>query len=374
MPNACFRGSRSEGNTAPACSQSFKRDRWEDADVKVGLFVTNQQTLDTDMVSALHDQIAMVRHARDRGWDSLLSGQHYLNEGNNKQLQIVPFLARLAAEAGEMTIGLGVLLLNLHNPVYTAETVASLDVITGGNLIFGVGLGYRDIEFDAFAVPKGERVKRFEEYLALIQRLWTEDRVTYEGASCRLDNVRMNIRPVQKPRPPIWIAANNDPAVKRAARLGDAWFINPHATMDTIRRQMAIYRAELEAAGKALPRELPMVKEVYCARDRSTALEMAGPYLLAKYRDYARWGQDKVMPDNSDFGRSLDELIEGRFVLGSPQECYEQLKPYWEQFGVNHLIIRTHWAGMPLSSAVASMRLISSELLPALQRVQRPSI
>jgi alkanesulfonate monooxygenase SsuD/methylene tetrahydromethanopterin reductase-like flavin-dependent oxidoreductase (luciferase family) len=374
MQNACFHGSRSEGNTAPACGRSFKRDRWEDADVKVGLFVTNQQTLDTDMVSALHDQIAMVRHARDRGWDSLLSGQHYLNEGNNKQLQIVPFLARLAAEAGEMTIGLGVLLLNLHNPVYTAETVASLDVITGGNLIFGVGLGYRDIEFDAFAVPKGERVKRFEEYLALIQRLWTEDRVTYEGASCRLDNVRMNIRPVQKPRPPIWIAANNDPAVKRAARLGDAWFINPHATMDTIGRQMAIYRAELEAAGKALPRELPMVKEVYCARNRSTALEMAGPYLLAKYRDYARWGQDKVMPDNSDFGRSLDELIEGRFVLGSPQECYEQLKPYWEQFGVNHLIIRTHWAGMPLSSAVASMRLISSELLPALQRVQRPSI
>src|SRR5258708_1515414 len=152
--------------------------------MKVGLFVTNQQTLDTDMVSALHDQIAMLRHARDRGWDSLLSGQPYLNEGNNKQLQIVPFLARLAAEAGEMTIGLGVLLLNLHNPVYTAETVASLDVITGGNLIFGVGLGYRDIEFDAFAVPKGERVKRFEEYLSRTQRLWTGDRVTFEDASC----------------------------------------------------------------------------------------------------------------------------------------------------------------------------------------------
>jgi alkanesulfonate monooxygenase SsuD/methylene tetrahydromethanopterin reductase-like flavin-dependent oxidoreductase (luciferase family) len=337
--------------------------------VKVGLFVTNQQTLDADMVSALHDQIAMVHHARDRGWDSLLSGQHYLNEGNNKQLQIVPFLARLAAEAGEMKIGLGVLLLNLHNPVYTAETVASLDVITGGNLIFGIGLGYRDIEFDAFGVPKGERVKRFEEYLALIQRLWTEDRVSYEGASCRLDNVRMNIRPVQKPRPPIWIAANNDPAVKRAARLGDAWFINPHAAMDTIRRQISIYRAELDAAGKTQPRELPMVKEVYCARDRRTALEMAGPYLLAKYRDYARWGQDKVMPDNQDFGRSLDELIEGRFVLGSPRECYEELKPYWEQFGINHLIIRTHWAGMPLSSAVASMQLISDELLPALHKV-----
>src|SRR5919109_5572558 len=163
--------------------------------MKVGLFITNQQTLDTDMVSALEDQFVMVRHARDRGWDSLFTGQHYLNEGDNKQLQMVPLLARLAAEAGEMTIGLGILLLNLHNPVYTAETVATLDIIARGNFIFGVGLGYRDIEFDAFGVPKGERVKRFEEYLTLVQRLWTEESVSYEGASCRLNNVRMNIRP-----------------------------------------------------------------------------------------------------------------------------------------------------------------------------------
>src|SRR5262249_51825410 len=156
---------------------------------KVGLFVTNQQPLAADMVSALGDQIAMVCAARDRGWDSLLSGQHYLNEGDNKQLQTVPFLARLAAEAGEMTIGLGILLLNLHNPDYTAETVASLDIIARGNFIFGVGLGYRDVEFDAFGVPRCERVTRFEEYLALVQRLWTEDRVSYQRFGIHLHNV-----------------------------------------------------------------------------------------------------------------------------------------------------------------------------------------
>jgi alkanesulfonate monooxygenase SsuD/methylene tetrahydromethanopterin reductase-like flavin-dependent oxidoreductase (luciferase family) len=337
--------------------------------MKVGLFITNQHALDTDMVSALNDQITMVELARDRGWNSLFTGQHYLNEGNNKQLQAVPFLARLAAVSGEMTIGLGILLLNLHNPVYTAETVATLDVIARGNFIFGVGLGYRDVEFDAFGVPKNERVKRFENYLALIQRLWTEDSVSYEDASCRLNNVRMNIRPVQRPRPPIWIAANNDRAVKRAARLGDAWFVNPHSTIQTVRRQVMLYKEELKAAGKSAVCELPVAKEVYCAKDRQTALEMAGPYLLGKYRDYARWGQDKVMPDNEDFNRSLDELVEGRFILGSPQECYDQLKPYWEELGVNHIIIRTHWAGMPLSTALASMRLISDELLPALHRV-----
>ena len=139
--------------------------------MKVGLFITNQQRLETDMVSALDEQYAMVRLARDKGWDSLFTGQHYLNEGDNQQLQIVPFLARLQAEAGEMTLGLGILLINLHNPVYVAETVATMDVLCRGNFVFGIGLGYRETEFDAFRVPKGQRVRRFEECLELVKRL-----------------------------------------------------------------------------------------------------------------------------------------------------------------------------------------------------------
>jgi alkanesulfonate monooxygenase SsuD/methylene tetrahydromethanopterin reductase-like flavin-dependent oxidoreductase (luciferase family) len=337
--------------------------------MKVGLFITNQQHLTTDMVGALEEQYVMVRHARDRGWDSLFSGQHYLNDGNNKQLQLVPLLARLMAEAGEMTCGLGILLLNLHNPVYVAETVATLDVIARGNFVFGVGLGYREVEFDAFGVPKGQRVRRFEDCLALVQQLWSGEAVSFESDYCRLDNVRMGIRPVQQPRPPIWIAANNDAAIARAARLGDNWFINPHATVATIRRQLGLFRDERSRAGKPMPVVQPAIKEVFCARDRATALELAGPYLAAKYGDYAKWGQDKAMPQGESFDQSFDALLEDRFALGSPEEVFEQLRPYWEELGVNHLVIRTHWAGMPLPVALSSMRLISDELLPALRKV-----
>ncbi len=338
--------------------------------MKIGLFITNQQRLDRDMMSALDEQIAMVHHARDRGWDTLLTGQHYLNEGDNQQLQLVPFLARLAAEAGEMTIGTGILLLNLHNPVYTAETIATLDIIARGNFIFGVGLGYRDMEFDAFGVPKGERVARFEAYLELVQELWTGKPVSYDAFGCTLDNVVMNVAPIQKPRPPIWIAANNDPAVRRAARLSDAWFINPHATLDSLRRMMVVYRDELALCGKPFPKDLPVFKEVFCAKDRRTAIEMAAPYLGGKYRDYAKWGQDKVMPDDADFGRSFEALTEGRFILGTPEDCYRQLEPYWAELGCSHLVVRTNWAGMPASLSLQSMRLISDELLPALRKVE----
>ena len=337
--------------------------------MKVGLFLTNQQHLETDMVRALDEQIAMVHAARDSGWDSLFCGQHYLNEGNNKQLQLVPFLTRLIPEAGHMTTGLGVMLINLHNPVYIAETVATLDIIARGNFVFGVGLGYRDVEFDAFNVPKGTRVKRFEEYLELVQRLWSEESVTHHSDTCILDNVRMNIRPVQQPGPPIWFAANNDKAIRRAARMGDNWFINPHSTLDTIRRQMVIYRDELKAEEKDFPRELPIIKEIFCAGDRATAAELAGPYLLGKYRDYAKWGQDDAMPDDESFDKDFEELTSNRFVLGSPEECYEQLQPYWRELGVSHLILRTHWAGMPADTALDSMRLISEELLPELHKL-----
>ena len=337
--------------------------------MKVGLFTTNQQHLDTDMVQALAGQIEMVHAARDGGWDSLFSGQHYLNEGNNKQLQLVPFLTRLMPEAGDMTTGLGILLVNLHNPVYIAETVATLDIIARGNFIFGVGVGYREVEFNAFKVPKGKRVQRFEEYLELVHRLWTEDVVSHDSETCKLDNVHMNIRPVQQPGPPIWVGANNDRAVMRAARVGDSWFVSPHSTIGTSLRQLELYRNELKACGKPFPDELPLMKELYCAKDRATAMQKAGPYLSAKYQDYAKWGQDGAMPEDESFDQGFEELIKDRFIIGSPEECYEQLKPYSEQLGVNHLIFRTHWAGMPVADATASINLISKELLPELRKL-----
>ncbi len=337
--------------------------------MKVGIFLTNQNPLSSDMVSALEEQYVMARLARDRGWDAVGTGQHYLSEGMS-QLQLIPFLARLAAEAGDMTGVAGVLLLALHNPVEVAECIASLDVIWRGNFVFGIGLGYRDVEFDAFKVPRGQRVRRFEQCLEVVKRLWTEDKVTVDNDVCALSNVTLTCRPVQRPHPPIWIAANSDNAIRRAARLADAWFVNPHTTTTTLKRQMDLYRAELARLGRPFPRVVPFIKEIFCARDARTALETAGPYLAAKYRAYASWGQDAVMPGDETFRQPFESLLRDRFVLGSPEECYEQLRPCWEELGATFFFFRTHWSGMPLGHALGSMRLISDELLPALRRIK----
>lgn len=338
--------------------------------IKIGVIMNNQEPRNGDMLRSLEEQLAMVRHARERGWDSYFCSMHYLEDGDSQAMQQVPLLARMAAEAGEMTMGVGIFLLNLHNPVYTAETMATLDIIARGNLVFGVGLGYREVEFDAFGVPRGRRVRRFEDYLALLKRLWTEDAVSYEDETCKLDNVRLNLRPLQQPHPPIWMGANHDNAVRRAARMADCWYVNPHATLETNRRQMAIFREARLAAGLPMPREVPCRKEIFCAKDRRTALEMAGPYLAEKYRTYVRWGQDKVMPGDERLDLPFEELVRDRFVIGSPEDCYEQLRPYWEDLGVNHFIFRIQHRGMPAGHIMSCMRMISDELLPELRRVR----
>lgn len=333
---------------------------------RVGLFLTNQQVLGADLTVALGEQLEMLRAARDAGWDSVFAGQHYLAAGMS-HIQPVPFLARLAAEAGDMHLGVGITLLALHNPVEVAENYAALDVISGGRLIFGVGLGYREVEFNAFGIDPGDKVARLRANLDVIRRLWAGEAVTVDLPWCRLENAVLNYRPVQQPGPPIWMAANSDGAVRRAARLSDAWMINPHATRDTLRRQIALYRRTREEAGTGPGAGLPLMREVFCAPDRRQALELAAPHLGAKYDAYASWGQDQVMADDDTFDRAYEELAANRFVIGDPEDVLESLLPWRDEFGVDHFILRTHWAGMPAEAALASQSLLSREVLPILR-------
>ena len=133
---------------------------------------------------------------------------------------IIPLLARLLAETERMRIITGIILLSLHKPLDIAEQLATLDVMSGGRLVFGAGLGYRDVEFKAFGTTAHERVQRLEENLDAIKRLWTEDDVSMKGSHFELDRATVSLKPVQKPHPPIWLGANADAAVRRAARAG----------------------------------------------------------------------------------------------------------------------------------------------------------
>lgn len=335
--------------------------------VTVGIHLTNQHPPGSDPVRGLDEQIVLLHAARDAGWDTVWVGQHFLPEGMT-MLQPLPYAARLVPEAGDMRIGLGILLLALLNPVDVAESVATLDIISRGRVIVGVGLGYREVEYQAFGLSRRDGIRRLRENLRVVRALWTEERVTVDLPWCRINGVGLTTRPVQQPHPPVWMAANSDAAVRRAARLADVWLINPHATLATVRRQLDLFRQARAAVGLAAPAELPAIREVFCAPTRAQARALAEPYLAAKYDVYAAWGQDEVMPDHDRFDVPFEQLAGDRFVLGTPEDCLRALLPWRDQLGVNHFIVRTHWSGMPVEHALQSIDLLSRDVIPVLQQ------
>lgn len=330
--------------------------------MKFGLFLGAEYPARRSMAARVNALVEQVRLARDLGFDCALAGQHYLSYPV-QILQPTPLLGRLAAEAGDMRIGTGIVLLPLQHPVDMAEQVATLDQITGGRFIFGVGLGYEKEEFEAFGLEVSDRVGRFEESLGLMKQLWTEDEVHFEGKHFTL-HTRPSSWPLQKPYPPVWIAANGHGPVRRAARLGDVWFANPHARFSTLAEQMDIYEAALAEYGTERPEDVVVSRELFVAESQAEAMRIARPALHERYRVYAVQGQDEQLPPGDRFESDFDALAADRFVLGDPQQCIEEIRRY-EELGFNHFIIDYHWLDLDDATALNTLRLFGERVMPA---------
>jgi alkanesulfonate monooxygenase SsuD/methylene tetrahydromethanopterin reductase-like flavin-dependent oxidoreductase (luciferase family) len=333
----------------------------------LSLIVRGQHPKGDDMRARLKDDLELVRRAEQLGFNALVKGSHY-SAHPLQSLQQIPFLAQAAIIAPKLRLVCGLVLLPLHKPLDVAEQLATLDIMCSGRLVFGCGIGYRDVEFKAFGLTRKEAAARFEECLVAIKRLWTEEFVDMTGSHFVLDHANSTVKPLQKPMPPIWIGANADVAIRRAARLGDCWYINPHSTLTTLARQMDLYRRALDQCGKPFPAELPMRREVFVARTRAEAIRLARPSLEVKYKTYREWGQDKVMPAGDDFDHGFEELLADRFLIGSPAEVAERLIDLKARFGVNHLVASVHWPGMPNSLALEQMQILAEEVMPAVRR------
>lgn len=336
--------------------------------MKYGIGMRTQYAASADMNVAFAEQMEQARVADALGYDILMKSSH-LAGYPLQEFQQLPFLGRVMSEAPNMRLLTGVTLLSLHKPLDMAEQLASIDVMSGGRLTFGCGLGYREVEFKSFGTTQKDRVPRFEENLNAIKRLWTEDEVSMKGSHFELDKTRLSLKPQQKPMPPIWIGANADAAIKRAAKMSDAWFINPHQRLDTIEQQLELYKRALDDADKPFPNELPAAREVFVANSREEAIRQAKPFLEAKYKIYHQWGQDKAMPEgDNNLDLAYDELLEDRFILGSPDEVAEQVIAHGKRLGVNVLILGFHWIGMPQSLVLENLMRFKEDVMPNVEQ------
>jgi alkanesulfonate monooxygenase SsuD/methylene tetrahydromethanopterin reductase-like flavin-dependent oxidoreductase (luciferase family) len=336
--------------------------------MEISLGIRGQFPPGDDMPQRLEELMEQVRLAKKLGFRAISKSSHY-SSTPFQEIQQIPFLARVAAEVKDMRLITSIVLLPLHKPLDLAEQLATLDLLSGGNLVFGSGIGYREVEFKAFGTTQRERARRFEENFEAIRRLWTEDTVTMKGSHFELDEATCSLKPQQKPRPPMWIGANADIAIERAARIGDAWMINPHNRIDTIQRQIGVYKRALEEAGKPMPEVLPMSREMFVAETREEAMRLARPYLEAKYRAYHSWGQDKAMPEgDNDLGQAYDELSDGRFIFGSVDEVSAQIIALAKATGINQIGCPIQWPGMPHSHVIDQMHLMAEAVLPQVRQ------
>ena len=332
--------------------------------MRFGIMVMPQHPSTDSPVKRFRETVELTRIARDAGLDGICAGHHYLSPPY-QNLQHLPLLARLAADSGDMDVILSIVLLAILNPVEVAENVASLDVITEGRAVFGIGLGYRGVEYQAFNVEVKDRVPRMYEGLDLIRRLWTEDNVTFQGRFFNLTDATCTIRPVQKPHPPIWVATNSDGATERIGAQGFPWFVNPHAALPTLENQAKLYEEAAAKAGTPLPDTRPILKEMHVAETREEAIRIAQPYLAGKYQRYADWGQDKVLPGEESFRIPFEELsADGRFIVGSVDDVIHQIELHRDRLGIDYFLFRIWWPGMEAYHAYRVVEILAERIIP----------
>jgi alkanesulfonate monooxygenase SsuD/methylene tetrahydromethanopterin reductase-like flavin-dependent oxidoreductase (luciferase family) len=315
--------------------------------MKLGLFINTQFPEGFNVADRVPEMVAQLKAARDAGFASLWLPHHWLTHPL-QMLQLSPLMGYLAAYAEGMTIGPNILILPPLNPMHVAEEAATFDVLTGGNYILGIGLGYRKPEFDAFGVPLAERAPRFNEAIALMKRLWTEERVSHQGRFYRINDAGLSLKPVRPGGPPVYIAGFAEAPVRRAARVGDAWLIMNNG-LGTVAPLMQTYRAALKEYGRT-PIEYPITVECYVGERHATAHEECRGPLEYKYNAYAAWGLEERPK------QSFADLARDRFIIGDKISVREQIARYRELLGVDHFIMRCQWPGLPQEQVLGSIR------------------
>jgi probable F420-dependent oxidoreductase len=252
--------------------------------------------------------------------------------GSIPSLEPVELLTYAAAVTERIRLGSAVLLTALRSPVHLAKSLATLDHLSHGRLIVGVGLGGNPNVYPAYGISAERRAARFAEGIRLMKRLWTEPRVTFEGDFWQLQNASMEPKPLQKPHPPVWFGAHHPNALRRAAELGDGFMGAGSLSTAKFKEEVALLRGFLEKAGRD-PGKFPIGKRVYVAidRDKARALKRLGEWFGAFYgkpqlaEEVSIWGPAEECVDR------LHEVVAAGARLVMLHPVFDELE-HLEQF------------------------------------------
>ena len=262
---------------------------------------------------------ALAAEAEALGFDSLWAGDHIAFPAPILDPLLV--LACFASHTQRVRLGTCVYLLPLRHPTTVAKLVASLDFISGGRVIFGIGVGGEfPGEFQASGVPVHERGARTNEAITVLRQLWQGDAASHAGRFFRIDPVRLKPPPAQPSGPPIWIGGRSDAALRRTARYGDG-YVGYMLSPEGFRERVARIRTLAETSGRAAgPITAALMTFAVVAADRTSALQHAGAMLGAMY------------------GRNMESAAARYCIAGTADDCRAAAQRYADA-GVEHLVI-----------------------------------
>ena len=313
---------------------------------------------------AIDEVIAEAQLAESVGFESCFFGEHHQDRDGFLPSPLIVATA-VAARTTTLRVGTSVILLPLHHPVRVAEDVITLDLVSKGRVILGVGIGYQADDFRAFAVPMAERAARFEESVEIIRRCWTGERFSFKGTHYRLDDVQITPRPFQSPGPPLWIGASVPAAARRAGRLGDGFVGTPSTSLASATRLADIYKEAARDAGR--PAEVVQMRDAWVATTRAEADRVYGPHVMTAYRYYweHRLAEFAGMPADTAF--TLENLAPDRLVLGDPETCVREFQRWQKATGASTFLLRlrhAHSGGPPHAEIMKAIRLFGERVLP----------
>jgi probable F420-dependent oxidoreductase len=316
------------------------------------------------------EMLDLVRLAESLRFDSAWVSEHH-GSGDGYLPSLLPMLAAFAAATDRIKLGTGVLLTPFHDPLRLAEDAATVDLLSNGRLILGLGLGWREEEFRMFRVPFGERLRRTAETVEILRRAWTGERFSYQGHVYSYDRVKVTPPPAQPNGPPIYLGGMAPAAVRRAGRLGDGYIRTRGGWIDQMRRDLHMAEEAARAAGKD-PSALG-----FAQLQNAFVWEDGDPWPVIRegvahhIGVYGGWAEGGDTPDE-DFKISKvdDETLRRITPAGTPREVAKQLRPLVEAFADRkefHLVIRLHYPGMDFQTASRAIELFAEQVVPALK-------
>jgi alkanesulfonate monooxygenase SsuD/methylene tetrahydromethanopterin reductase-like flavin-dependent oxidoreductase (luciferase family) len=330
--------------------------------MKFGLFGSAQARRagpDTDSSQGFRDFIDNNVEAEALGYYSTFLVEHHFT-GFGQVSASLNLLTWLGARTRHLRLGTAVLVLPWHNPVLLAEQAATLDLLSGGRLDFGVGKGYRYNEFAGFCTPMEEADSRFDESLEVLTRAFTsETPFSHHGKHWQFDNIVVEPPPAQRPHPPFWMGAGSPNSVRQVAERGYNMLLGQYDLAGEILGHIAQFRSEVETRGRRFePMQVGVARAVHFARDaedRAAALERRFQGHMRIIRLAERPGGDgrSRFKSDAELRHEADESI----IIGDTGEIIEKIAAF-RRGGVEYMIIN-------FGGSRDNIRRFAREVMPA---------